>query len=107
MAADLNLGRKLPADFTDQDFLQLKYVQNYFLILIYGEQLARVVSTPVATLLLHNMQQRIDGNLPNRKLTVFSGHDTNVAPMLSFLNLSDAECVQRKYRNQTVTGNCA
>ncbi len=49
----------------------------------------------------------IAGNYQDKKLTVYSGHDTNVAPMLSFLNLSNADCVQKKYRNQTVTGNCA
>jgi hypothetical protein len=38
-----------------------------------------------------------------KKLTIFSGHDTNVAPMLSFYNLSSPECVKKKYKNETVT----
>lgn len=42
-----------------------------------------------------------------KKLTIYSGHDTNVAPMLTFLNLTTADCVMKKFRNQTVVGNCA
>jgi hypothetical protein len=49
----------------------------------------------------------IAGKNDNKKLAVYSGHDTNVAPMLTFLNLTTAECVRRKYRNETVSGNCA
>lgn len=40
-------------------------------------------------------------------MTAYSGHDTNVAPMLTFFNLTTADCVRRKYRNETVSGNCA
>lgn len=93
VAADRNLGRKLPTEFTEEEFKQLKFVQNYFLILVYAGELAKVVSTPIAKTVIENMQQIIGGKYGDKKLTVFSGHDTNVAPMLSFLNLSDAECV--------------
>ena len=49
----------------------------------------------------------IAGKYGDKKLTVYSAHDSNVAPMLTFLNMTTADCVQKKYRNQTVTGNCA
>ena len=39
-------------------------------------------------------------------MTIYSGHDTNVAPMLTFMNLSSADCLRRKWRNETVSGNC-
>jgi lysosomal acid phosphatase len=32
---------------------------------------------------------------------MFSGHDTNVAPTLWFLNLTTAECLEDKFRNST------
>ncbi len=47
------------------------------------------------------------GKEVNKKLSIYSGHDTNVAPMLTFLNITNADCVMKKYRNQTVVGNCA
>ena len=99
VVADRNLGRKIPPEFTEEDFQRLKYVQNYFLILIYTDHLAKVVATPIIKAVVDNMEKLIEGKLGQRKLTVYSGHDTDVAPMLSFLNLSSAECVQKKYRN--------
>jgi hypothetical protein len=54
--------------------------------------------------LIGNMRKVIEGTY-SKKLTVLSAHDTNVAPTLAFLNLSSADCVQRKYRNETVS-NC-
>jgi hypothetical protein len=53
------------------------------------------------------MEKVINGKLDQKKLTIFSGHDSNVAPILSFLNLSSSECVKKKYKNQTFSGNCA
>ena len=32
---DYNLGRPMPHDFTDKEFRQLKYIQNYLFVLIY------------------------------------------------------------------------
>jgi len=51
--------------------------------------------------------QKIRNNITAPILTIYSGHDTNVAPMLTFLNLTSHECVRKKYKNQTFTGNCA
>ena len=49
----------------------------------------------------------VKGKEKEKKLTVFSGHDDNVAPILTFLNLTSANCIQRKFKNQTLEGNCA
>lgn len=32
---------------------------------------------------------------------MFSGHDTNVAPTLAFLNISSADCIEDKWQNST------
>ena len=64
-------------------------------------------STPIASAVIDKMSRVISGTYDDKKLTIFSGHDTNVAPMLTFLNLTTPECVKRKFKNQTVTGNCA
>ncbi len=104
---DLNLGRKMPPSFTEQQFLEMKFIQNYLFVLIYSGQLARIYSTPIASAVIDKMNRVINGTYDDKKLTIFSGHDTNVAPMLTFLNLTTPECVKRKFKNQTVTGNCA
>lgn len=76
------------------------------MILLYDGHLAQVMSTPIAQSIISNMEKVISGQLNDKKLTVYSGHDTNVAPMLAFLNMSNAECVKRKFKNETVPGNC-
>jgi hypothetical protein len=65
------------------------------------------VSTPIAAGVIDKMEKIINGKYDSKKMTIYSGHDTNVAPMLTFLNLTTADCVRRRYKNQTVTGNCA
>ena len=40
-------------------------------------------------------------------MTLISAHDSNVAPMLSFFNLSSAECVKKRFKNESISGNCA
>ena len=42
-----------------------------------------------------------------KKYSVFSGHDTNVMPLLNFFNLTTPECIQKTWKNETVKGNCA
>lgn len=69
--------------------------------------MAKVFSTPFAAAIIDNMEKAIAGKLDGKKISIYSGHDTNVAPMLTFLNLTSAECVKRKYKNETVVGNCA
>lgn len=52
---DLNLGRKMPADFSQEDFRHLKYVQNYLFDLLYSGELASIFSTTVVSAILNNM----------------------------------------------------
>lgn len=85
----------------------MKYIQNYMFVLLYAEHLAKVFSTPFAAAIIENMEKAIAGKLDGKKISIYSGHDTNVAPMLTFLNLTTAECVKRKFKNETVVGNCA
>jgi len=40
-------------------------------------------------------------------MSLFSGHDTNIVPLLTFFNLTSGDCLKKKYQNKTVTENCA
>jgi hypothetical protein len=77
----------------------MKYVQNYLFVLVYDDEVSRVYATPILEAMLDKMKRVVQGQYENKKITVFSGHDDNVAPILTFLNLTSAKCVQRKYRN--------
>ena len=65
-----------------------------------------MASTPLAASIIDKMERVIAGKYDSKKLTVYSGHDTNVAPMLTFMNLTRAECLRKKWRNETVSVNC-
>lgn len=88
-------------------YQEMKYMQNYLFVLLYDGHVSKVYSTTIAHSIIDKMQRVINGAYGNKKLTVYSAHDSNVAPMLTFLNLTSADCVQKKYRNQTYVGNCA
>jgi len=47
------------------------------------------------------MDAVIGGKLA-KKMTLLSGHDTNVAPLLTFLNLTTYGCIRKKFNNVTV-----
>ena len=53
------------------------------------------------------MERAIQGKLDTKKLTIVSGHDVNVVPLMVFFNLTSSDCLKKKFNNQTVTGNCA
>ena len=53
------------------------------------------------------MEMLISGQYGNKKLTVISGHDTTIAPILSFINYTSAECIRKKEKGQPYEGNCA
>jgi hypothetical protein len=57
--------------------------------------------------MVQNMENLIKGNLGVKKLSIHSGHDSNVVPLLTYYNLTTAECLKRQYRNESIKGNCA
>ena len=42
-----------------------------------------------------------------KKYSIFSTHSSNITPLLLFFNLTSADCLEKKWKNQTVQGNCA
>ena len=48
--------------------------------------------------------EEMDGKLANvispRKMTVFIGHDTNISPILSFLNFSSFQCIEDAWQKK-------
>ena len=105
---DYHLGRPMPESFTTYDFEQLKYIQQYLFTLTYGGNVAPIFSTPIVSGILNNMKNRVKkGDQQVMKYSIYSGHDTNVMPILNFFNLTSTECLTKKWKNETVTGNCA
>lgn len=105
---DLNLGRPMPASFSDSDLQQLRYIQNYLFVFLYEGFLAPIYSTDVVEGILKNMDNVIkNGDKEVKRYSIYSGHDTNVVPLILFFNLTSHECISKKWKNETVNGNCA
>ena len=105
---DMFLGRKLPETFTNSDFKQINFIQAYLYALIYSDILGQVFATPLMNHVLMNMDDTIKrGKDQVKRFSVFSGHDTNIVPLLTFLNLTSADCIEKQWKNQTYSGNCA
>ena len=102
------LGRPLPDDLTDYDFNQLKFVADYYFTITYGGLPAKIYSTSVVKAIIGNMENVIkqSGNA-KKKFSVYSAHGANIMALLDFFNLTSPDCLERKWKNQTVTGNCA
>lgn len=98
----------MPADFTDYDFKQLRYIENYLFSTIYGGNVSPVFSTNILSAILHNMDNMIkNGKDEVKRFSIYSGHDSNLVPLLNYLNLTTPECITKKWKNETITGNCA
>lgn len=52
-------------------------------------------------------QYKSKSSLGMRKISIYSRHDSDLVPLLVFLNLTTPECIKKVYKNQTFTGNCA
>lgn len=64
-------------------------------------------STSILAGVLGNMDNFVNGKPQDIRYSLYSGHDTNVMPILMFLNLTTPECLTRKWKNESVSGNCA
>jgi hypothetical protein len=104
--SDLYLGRLLPKNFDDYDLKSLKFISDYYNGMLYSGNFAAVISTPFLRLLRMNIKNVIEGN-NKKKLSIFEVHESNIYPLLTTLNLTSADCLNQRWKNQTITSlNC-
>ena len=85
--SDKYLGRPMPDNFSDYDFDQLKFVQDYYFTLTYGGDPAKIYSTSVMKGILANMNAAKDP-ANKKKFSVYSTHGASVMALLNFFNLT-------------------
>lgn len=85
----------------------MKFVQGYLFALVYGGEPAQVFGTSLVKAILNNMDTMTKGKDEVKKFSVYMGHDTNIVPLLMFFELTSPECLEMKWKNQTVKGVCA
>lgn len=67
----------------------------------YSGNVSKVLGQYFFEKLFTDTEAALVKNQTRRKWTMLSGHDTNVAPLLSFLNISSADCIEDKWQNST------
>ncbi len=75
--------------------------------LLYEGNISDIFCSPYILNLIDNMKRAINGSIGAKKLSVFSGHDSDVVPFMIYYNLTSSDCLKKQWNNQTVNGNCA
>lgn len=98
LICDKYLGKALPEGLSSLDLENLRHLHDYLYLMIHSGTYTRIISTPLFTKIL----ETFDGAVAQKsgKLTVFSGHDTNISPTLSFLELSSYQCIEDAWQGE-------
>lgn len=106
LISDINLGRKLPKEFTDYDLKNLRFIANYYDTLIFAGNFGRVLATPTLRMIRNNLSTA-SARKNAKKMTLNFGHRSNLLPLMTSLNLTTAECVSQQWKNESIASlNC-
>lgn len=98
ITVDLFLNRRLPQDLTPDDYLNILHLQTYLAFISLGRNVSRALLTSKLNKILAVFDKRIQPPHWQLKLTVLSGHDTDIFPMLLVMNLTSHTCTEELYR---------
>lgn len=71
LMSDLTLGKKLPLSFTDNDMRTLKYLSDYFNILLYNGNFGQITATLTLELLKSKLELAKSGKIGQKKWSMF------------------------------------
>ena len=104
--SDLSLGRKLPSDFSSDDMKQLKFMSNYYNSLLNSGSYADIFSALILNQVEAKMRDIIHSK-SQRKWSMFFMKEMNMMPLVTKLNLTSSDCLNKQWKNQTVDSiNC-
>ena len=108
IVVDKYLGNPMPANFTENDYQNLKHIAMWYDIFLVNFDLARAYDTYVIRRILDDFDDRIKNlNSKALKWTALSVHDSNINALLNYLNISSSSCMEDLYRkNKTTALNC-
>lgn len=73
--------------------MNLRHLTHWLMVLVYSGNFSAALSTPLMQKIIADFDYKLAHPKSQKKWTMFSGHDTNVAPTITFLNLSSASCI--------------
>lgn len=107
LTVDKYLARPLPANFTDEDYLNMRHLHYWLNLFKISFNLSKAINTGKLNRVLQDFDGRIANSAQVLKWTFLSAHDTDISGMLLDLNISSAACVEELYRKgRTDALNC-
>ena len=90
----LHLGRKLPANFTDDDLNNIRHLNDWMRQFQFVSDLARAKNKYKLEKILNVFDGRIKNPNQELKWTFLSGHDLDIVPLYTDLNMSTSNCIE-------------
>lgn len=107
LISDLTLGKELPKQFDEYDMKSLKFISDYYNILLNDGSYAQTFATLTLSLLRTKMELVRTRQLGDKKWSIFFPREGTITPLLTILNLTSTTCLTQRWKNQTVTEiNC-
>ena len=104
---DMHLNKPLPADFTDEDFQNLKHLDGFYKQFTWSYDLAKAANKYKFDKIISMFDSRIKNPNQSLKWTLLSGHDLDIVPLYNDLNFSSSQCIEDLYRKGSTTAlNC-
>ena len=109
ITSDKNLGRVLPKDYTEEDYLNMRHLHYWLNYLKDTFIISKAVNAGKIKKILTDFDARIaDLSGKVHKWTFLSSHDADATCMMNDLNISSAACVEELYQTGSSTAlNCS
>lgn len=104
LAVDKYLGRPLPSNFQESDYLNLRHLHNWFNNLKISQNYSKALNSFKIQKIINEFDARIR-NPTNYSLkwTFLSAHDTDLSAAQLDLNISSPQCIEDLYRKGSTT----
>ena len=92
---DRYLGRPLPANISQEDYKNLDHLNSWYYTYTLSRNLSHLINTYKLKKVVTEFENRV--RLPNTyatKMTIMSVHDTDIASLLTDLNLTSSDCIE-------------
>lgn len=94
LVVDKYLGKPMPPDFTEDDYLNLKHLATWYGLFEMKFDLLKAYNTGPIKRIIEDFDDRINNiNTKTLRWTALSAHDTNINALMNSLNISSDSCI--------------
>lgn len=104
---DLNLGRSLPSDFTEEDLGSIEHLYNWYNHFTRSFDLAKAFSTFSFNQAISRFAEKVKNLSSTSKWVTVSTFEGDLVSIHNNLNISSADCIEELFRKgSTAALNC-